>query len=169
MRGGFLHGWRGGGAPANWGRWGQLASGERSLKEGGEDREACQSRSRQMSGQLPQDPSASPPPPAHRMLTSFHPLPKLANVLFSACTLQTPATPNSAHFHAMNIRRATQCCIVLGAQIVGVHIANVLFSSSSPPREPSPFRDLNRGDQCTTAPENIFTSIPAPAHALSDG
>lgn len=111
MRGGFLHGWRGGGAPANWGRWGQLASGERSLKEGGEDREACQSRSRQMSGQLPQDPSATPPPPAHRMLTSFHPLPKLANVLFSACTLQTPATPNSAHFHAMDIRRI--CSVVL--------------------------------------------------------
>ena len=77
MRGGFLHGWRGGGAPANWGRWGQLASGERSLKEGGEDREACQSRSRQMSGQLPQDPSATPPPPAHRMLTSFHHYPSL--------------------------------------------------------------------------------------------
>ena len=62
-----------------------------------------------------------------------------------------------------------QCCIVLGAQIVGVHIANVLFSSSSPPREPSPFRELNRGDQFSAAAENIFTSIPALAHALPDG
>ena len=85
--------------------------------------------------------------------------------LYSANTCHSKFSPFSRHGHSENM----QCCIVLGAQIVGVHIANVLFSSSSPPRKPSPFRELNRGDQCTAAPENIFTSIPAPAHALSDG
>ena len=63
--------------------------------------------------------------------------------LYSANTCHSKFSPFSRHEHSEN----TQCCIVLGAQIVGVHIANVLFSSSSPPREPSPFRELNRGDQ----------------------
>ena len=66
-----LAGW---GGSANWGRWGQVSSGERSVvKEGGgEDREACQSQAeqggRQMSGQLPQLPAPRilrlPPPRA---------------------------------------------------------------------------------------------------------
>ena len=52
LRRGFLHGWRGGGAVANWGRWGQVAGGERSLKEGVRTEKHARG-GRQMSGQLP--------------------------------------------------------------------------------------------------------------------
>ena len=50
------------------------------------------------------------------------------------------------------------------AQIVGVHIANVLFPARRL-HEPPPFTELNTGaDQFSL--EYIFTSIPA--HVLSD-
>ena len=51
-----------------------------------------------------------------------------------------------------------------GAQIVGVHIANVLFPARRL-HEPPPFTELNTGaDQFSL--EYILTSIPA--HVLSD-
>ena len=51
-----------------------------------------------------------------------------------------------------------------GAQIVGVHIANVLFPARRL-HEPPPFRELNTGaDQFSL--EYILTSIPA--HVLPD-